>query len=150
MLVTRYAGLLRTRRDSDEQIMETLSTIPKRNEVKTCHCGEEFIANRSFQIHCSPRCNNKAQLVKRQDYLDKVKLEQGCARCGYNSHAEALQFNHINPEEKSFNIGENKKLSIEKINEEISKCEVLCANCHAIHTKQNHYSRVGATRTQGS
>ena len=112
---------------------------------KTCRCGIEFTPNRSFQIHCSTKCNNKAQRDKRQDYLNQVKLEAGCARCGYNEHPEALQFNHLNPAEKSFNIGENKKLNLETIKQEIAKCEVLCANCHAVYTKQNHYTRVDKT-----
>jgi len=112
---------------------------------KTCHCGVVFIPKKSFQIHCSTDCNNKHQRNKRQNYLNEVKLEAGCARCGYNEHPEALQFNHLNPDEKSFNIGENKRKKLETIKAEIAKCEVLCANCHAIYTKQNHYARVGET-----
>ena len=120
--------------------MGTLSKIPCRR------CELEFKPKRSFQIYCSTKCNEKAQRIKRQEYLDAIKLKKGCARCGYKEAAEALQFNHLDPETKSFNIGECKRKNLETINKEIDKCEVLCANCHAIYTKANHHStRMGKT-----
>jgi hypothetical protein len=116
--------------------MESLSKIP------CAKCGVIFTPSRASNIYCSTLCNNKAQRHKRQDFLNAYKLEKGCARCGYNSHPAALQFNHIDPSKKSFNIGENKRKSLESILLEIEKCEVLCANCHAIHTQENHYTRM--------
>lgn len=55
-----------------------------------------------------------------------------CGVCGYNRCAEALEFHHINPEEKEFGFGKvmaNPK-SWEKICEELNKCICVCANCH--------------------
>lgn len=72
-----------------------------------------------------------------------IKLEQGCADCGYKGSAYALQFDHI---------GDDKKESVSNLIRsdyawstilvEIGKCEVVCANCHAIRTKNRgqHYS----------
>jgi hypothetical protein len=119
--------------------MEPLSKIPCGN------CGVIFEQTKPWGKYCSSHCNNKAQRKKRQEFLNNYKLEEGCARCGYNFHPAALQFNHIDPTTKGFNIGENKNKSLELILLEIEKCEVLCANCHAIHTQENHYSRLGNT-----
>jgi 5-methylcytosine-specific restriction endonuclease McrA len=64
---------------------------------------------------------------ERKAYL--VSLLGGkCVRCGYSKSLWALQFHHINPEDKeSKNLS---KLSFEKQIEEVKKCILLCANCH--------------------
>ena len=74
--------------------------------------------------------------------MTRYKLMKGCARCGYNKHHAALEFNHINPELKRYCLSSNyvhvycKKNTKTKIEykKELANCEVLCANCHNIHT----------------
>jgi len=62
-------------------------------------------------------------------------MEKGCMDCGYNEHPAALEFDHHVDSEKSFNIGEQiGSRSRERLWEEIAKCDVVCANCHAIRT----------------
>ena len=83
---------------------------------------------------------HKEMRQRRNDYINKVKLEKGCVKCGYNSHPAALDFNHIHPEEKLFSIASSYR-SLEETAKEIAKCEVLCANCHRIHSLENdHYT----------
>lgn len=53
-----------------------------------------------------------------------------CSCCGYNKSYSALDFHHINPEEKEFTIAKNTSLSWKKMKAEIQKCILLCANCH--------------------
>jgi hypothetical protein len=75
--------------------------------------------------------------------LNQIKLDKGCAVCGYNEHPAALDFNHINPLEKSFNISEKvTNLSWKRLADEVEKCEVLCANCHRIHTHDNRHTQI--------
>ena len=55
-----------------------------------------------------------------------------CQCCGYNKCNEALEFHHIDPNEKDFTFGKvtanpKNKLSIV---EELKKCILVCANCH--------------------
>jgi hypothetical protein len=60
-----------------------------------------------------------------------------CIKCGYDKCIRALEFHHRNPNEKEFAIsykGETKK--IEKLLEEVDKCDLLCANCH----RETHYN----------
>lgn len=56
-------------------------------------------------------------------------LGGGCLLCGYNRCLRALHFHHLNPHEKDFNISE--KSTWYDIRNEIEKCVLLCANCHA-------------------
>jgi hypothetical protein len=69
------------------------------------------------------------------DAIAEYKLARGCVDCGYNKHPNALEFDHLPGAVKSFNIGEKVgSYSLSRIMEEIAKCEVVCANCHAIRT----------------
>lgn len=64
----------------------------------------------------------------------------GCQQCGEMDPA-CLDFHHLNPEEKSFNVGGLKGglHNPEKVREEIAKCVVLCANCHRkLHAGRFH------------
>ena len=63
------------------------------------------------------------------------KVAQGCVDCGYVEHSAALEFDHLPGEDKLFNIGEKVgSYKPETIWAEIGKCEVVCANCHAVRT----------------
>lgn len=53
-----------------------------------------------------------------------------CSICGYDKCLSALEFHHLNPEEKEFTISQNTNLAWEQINEEIKKCVLVCSNCH--------------------
>jgi len=90
----------------------------------------------------------------RRDYgknvMNRYKTMKGCSRCGYNKHPAALEFNHINPLLKNFclctnyysvSLKKHYKLKID-FKKELANCEVLCANCHNIHTygKEEDYA----------
>lgn len=54
-----------------------------------------------------------------------------CSMCGYNKCLSALEFHHLDSEEKEFGISQ--KLSYEnkeKILKEMEKCILVCSNCH--------------------
>lgn len=58
-------------------------------------------------------------------------LKDKCARCGFDN-PDALDFHHLDPEDKSFQGAYWWTLAISRIKDEAKKCEVLCANCHRI------------------
>lgn len=90
------------------------------------------------QRHCN-RClylkYTKPWAAAKVASVQAYKVELGCADCGYNRHPAALQFDHRPSEVKLFNIGEQAgNYKPETIWTEIAKCDVVCANCHAIRT----------------
>ena len=59
-----------------------------------------------------------------------------CSQCGYCKNIGALEFHHYK-DNKSYNLDMRKlsNTSIDKLREELSKCILLCANCH----REHHY-----------
>jgi hypothetical protein len=68
-----------------------------------------------------------------RDRSIKMKIHVGgaCVQCGYSSNYAALDFHHINPDEKSFLVNGKAKGTWERRLEEANKCLLLCKNCHA-------------------
>jgi hypothetical protein len=66
-----------------------------------------------------------------------IKSEKGCLDCGYNKSPYALQFDHISDNKKA-NVSNliRSDYSWITIKAEIDKCEIVCANCHAIRTHE--------------
>ena len=66
-----------------------------------------------------------------------IKTSIGCKDCGYNTSPYALQFDHIGDEKKgSVSNLIRSDYCWDTVKTEISKCEVVCANCHAVRTKE--------------
>jgi hypothetical protein len=88
----------------------------------------------------------KAKVLKRQqkNRPDKrIKLRKkyrdlfnsSCCVCGYSKCTGALHFHHLDPKTKKFTITDavhgRVRATEEEIYEEIAKCILVCANCHA-------------------
>lgn len=58
-----------------------------------------------------------------------------CVDCG-NSDPRVLEFDHKDEATKSYNVSEMFMLGWAKIQAEIEKCVVRCANCHRIRTQE--------------
>ncbi len=55
-----------------------------------------------------------------------------CVLCGFSESQVALQFHHLDPATKRFNLSlRGVTRSMTKLREEASKCVLLCGNCHA-------------------
>jgi len=67
----------------------------------------------------------------RRDFLTAHKAESGCVECGYRDNVAALVFHHRDPQDKLYAITPSTGMA--RLLEEIAKCDILCANCHAIH-----------------
>lgn len=77
----------------------------------------------------------KAKAEKRQTEMrawfeDKFASILFCCKCGEKERC-CLDFHHINPKEKEYQIARIIKThSKETIEKEVSKCIVVCSNCH--------------------
>jgi hypothetical protein len=71
--------------------------------------------------------------------LAEYKVAAGCADCGYDTNAHALEFHHDPPlndrAARRVGQGASSGWSWERLMAEVAKCVVLCANCHAIRER---------------
>lgn len=63
---------------------------------------------------------------------DAVAYKGGkCQVCGYNKCVAALHFHHRIKVDKKFHLSITQKTSLISVKDELDKCDLLCANCHA-------------------
>ena len=72
------------------------------------------------------------------NYARDIALNRWCKLCGYNKHFAALQFHHRDQSEKVDSVSEliRRGVSLQRVKDEIEKCDVLCANCHMVITSE--------------
>lgn len=97
---------------------------------KTCiRCGASLYAHNKTDL-CRP-CRPKVSAAIRRVRIDQIKMEAGCADCGYREHPDALVFSHVRGEDWR-GVGLLYASAWPRVLEEITKCDVTCANCHSI------------------
>lgn len=92
----------------------------------------EFTLDKSGHWRCK-KCRSEA-VQKRRDKIKLMAVEYKggkCEICGYDKCVDALEFHHLNPEEKDFGISANGYTrSFDEVKHELDKCIMVCANCH--------------------
>lgn len=71
--------------------------------------------------------NQKRYHILKRKYVEL--LGGKCIFCG-ETHISKLQFDHIDPYEKSFNLGTKITYPEKYVLEELKKCQILCKKCH--------------------
>lgn len=88
-----------------------------------------YLQNKELYLHKS-----KQQKVRLREWVDKIKSVP-CHDCGNIFPPYVMDFDHRDPKMKKFTIGGNlASYSRRALEEEISKCDIVCANCHRIRT----------------
>lgn len=77
--------------------------------------------------------NMRRQWREKKDKIDELKRNP-CMDCGNTFPTCAMQFDHRPGEVKKFRLGQSSNRSWSTIEAEIAKCDLVCANCHAIRT----------------
>lgn len=69
------------------------------------------------------------------EWAFEYKRDKPCTDCGVSFHPAAMQWDHIG-DDKEMNVSDAVRhgRSKERILAEIAKCELVCANCHAVRT----------------
>jgi hypothetical protein len=118
--------------------------MKKSSKSLNCTVCRKKLSGRQRKF-CSRACKNLDTNNRHQNYVSQQsrgvtrKLElmsaRGlrCERCGYNKNYAALAWHHLDPREKTHELDlramSNRSLST--LRDEVAKCQLLCANCHA-------------------
>ena len=110
-------------------------------EFKKCPKCEQFknlqsdyYTSKKGEVHgwcksCNNKITYKKQLARKAEC---VKYKGGkCIVCNYDRYIGSLDFHHLDPSQKEFNIAELRTYSFEKLINELDKCVLLCKNCHS-------------------
>jgi hypothetical protein len=82
--------------------------------------------------YCKPCTNEQTAERQRGFKIIAVKYKGGCCeKCGYDKYCGALEFHHLDPKEKDFQLGGIKLLKLtDSVKKELDKCILVCSNCH--------------------
>lgn len=78
------------------------------------------------------KCHNQNTIKRFKDTKSKAVEYKGgsCVNCGYDVCLNALEFHHVNPDEKDPEFHKMKCWSWDRLKVELDKCTLVCANCH--------------------
>ena len=100
---------------------------------RLCHCARQ---KQYYREHPqSAARSHKTRQKFRRDYVKSKKDNLPCMDCGRPYSWYVMDFDHVRGK-KQFNLSIVGSMicSIEKIDREIAKCDLVCANCHRKRT----------------
>jgi protein-arginine kinase activator protein McsA len=126
------------------EVDQPLENFRVRDKAKNTHqswCKSCMKSHESTNYANNPvrrqaiRDNTRVMQNQNRVFVWKYLESHPCESCG-TPDPRVLEFDHIDPSTKTGNVADlvSHSFSISKIEEEISKCRVLCANCHRLHT----------------
>lgn len=95
---------------------------------KRCHreySRQHYRDNKSYYIEKSGKQNKKIR-----DIIHAIKESTPCKDCRQSFPYYVMDFDHL--QDKEFNL--SRASSFKAAMEEISKCDIVCSNCHRIRT----------------
>jgi hypothetical protein len=145
-------------------LIKTFDQFQKKNSTKDGYqtqckkCRKEYtqtyFSNNKLKIQ---KANRKRYQLNKEKYLEGCKKYRNsikeerkafylqlktapCMDCGNTFDPECMDFDHRPDEIKLFEIsqfagGGQTRISKNKILAEIKKCDLICSNCHRLHTK---------------
>lgn len=111
--------------------------LKQHREWKASNIEKVKEINKRYRIN-HPETQKRC-MDKRRKWIIEIKNSLLCKECG-EKRIHCLDFHHRDPNEKDFKLSSAiYRYSKERILAEISKCDVLCANCHRdYHWKENN------------
>lgn len=104
--------------------------MPYKDKEKQKELARKHYAKNKDIYKDRAKAHNKVAIARNKEYVLNYLLEHPCIDCGLKDPI-ILEFDHIT-DNKVANISNAVKSgwSLEKLQKEIAKCEVRCANCH--------------------
>lgn len=101
-------------------------------ECNKKNCKSHYGNNRKYY---DDRNNERKKDIR--NYVDSKKTK--CSNCG-EDHIACLDFHHLKDKEIDLAMVTAKSWSKNRIDKEIAKCIILCANCHRkLHWQEKNY-----------
>jgi hypothetical protein len=89
---------------------------------------KHYAANRAYYME---KAKKRKQSIR--DYVHEIKNRTPCTDCGTQYPYYVTDFDHLGDKNTTVSQLINKG-SLQKVKEEIRKCELVCSNCHKKRT----------------
>ena len=112
-----------------------IRTVPYKDPADQAKAARaHYLANKQQYTERAQR-HRLATRAKIKEAIREAK-NKPCTDCGVLYPFYVMQFDHLG--DKNFSLGafSTHTISLKRVQEEIEKCEVVCANCHAVRTWQ--------------
>lgn len=98
--------------------------------------SKQYYLDNTEHIKAKTLTSNKRIRARNRAFLKEVKEASPCMDCGKFYPYYVMHFDHIF--EKSASLADLSRscVSIERLEQEIENCELVCSNCHAIRTHE--------------
>jgi hypothetical protein len=98
---------------------------------KSCHAKyakKHYEAN-SDDYKARAVASNRVSRKKNREWIRELKRKSGCRYCD-ESEPVALDFHHVEKKIENIAILASRNVGRQKLESEVRKCIVICANCH--------------------
>jgi hypothetical protein len=102
------------------------TNLEKQKEAQQTHYTKNKILYRQ---------RNQAAKQRNREYVITYLLDNPCVDCG-EKDIIVLEFDHLSDKDCSVADAIRRSFSIERLQREIDKCEVVCCNCHRRRTSK--------------
>jgi len=108
-------------------------------------CRNRYYSGDKGKHKPKPKRDRSSDLSRLKCNKQKAVAYKGgkCEKCGYNKCIAAMDFHHINPDDKMYDVKDIMARKWETIKSEIEKCMLLCSNCH----REEHWNERNKKRT---
>lgn len=132
-------ALLKNREQLLAEIAKCEIVCANCHRLRTRKQHRERLAQRTPSTH--PRiAEHRARWRHHADILDQLRSVP-CADCGRRFAQCAMDFDHRDPSTKTVAVSRLINGGYAKLMAEVAKCDIVCANCHALRTHAHRRKR---------
>lgn len=99
----------------------------KLNSKRSKYSSEE---KKKLRYQRNTHAQRNRGVVRKREFVEKMGGK--CCKCGYDKNYSALDFHHLDETKKviTLDVCSLGHFSIQKCEDELKKCILICANCH--------------------
>lgn len=93
-------------------------------------CRRKRNLDNYYKNHQKWRKTHTKTRLEKKEKLQEIRKSNPCSKCN-DGRFYVIDFHHLDPKQKDFQISQGESKGWEAILKEIEKCIALCKNCHA-------------------
>lgn len=121
-----------------EKPLSEFHTHKTRGHQASCKTCRKTYNAAHYQKNKASYAASRDRSAKRMRQWFEALKDGPCTDCSGRFPAVCMQWDHLPGTTKVAEVGRLARLGRQAVLDEIKKCELVCANCHAIRTSDRH------------